>query len=184
MSDDPLDAVYSYVERAYVRLQAGDLLLRCIEEGSTDPIQQIVESFVLAGPQSLDTLREILAEAAQRKSQVYDDLNQIYNQLEENLKSYGVQLGEIKGALGVTSLTPIRFLAMLREQGVVEEDQKIACLQVLKDARELMLSLAEHLQLFEEVEKYLADWLWVLAYQSVRQNKEGNGRSPSRDLSL
>jgi hypothetical protein len=59
MADDPIDAVYSYVERAYVRLQAGDILIRCMEEGNALPMQQMVEGLVLAGPQSLSVLREM-----------------------------------------------------------------------------------------------------------------------------
>jgi hypothetical protein len=31
MVDDPLDSVYSIVERTYIRLQAGDILNRCLE---------------------------------------------------------------------------------------------------------------------------------------------------------
>ena len=77
MTDDPLDAVYSYVERAYIRLQAGDILIRCLDEGNSAPIQQMVEALVLAGPHSMGVLQEILAEAEQRKGQIIDDLQQL-----------------------------------------------------------------------------------------------------------
>jgi hypothetical protein len=77
MADDPLDAVYSYVERAYIRLQAGDVLIRCLDEGYATPIQQMVETLVLAGPRSMGVLQEILAEAEQRKGQIMDDLHQL-----------------------------------------------------------------------------------------------------------
>ena len=65
MSDDPLDAVYSYVERAYIRLQAGDVLIRCLDEANAAPIQQMVETLILAGPGSIGVLQEILSEAEQ-----------------------------------------------------------------------------------------------------------------------
>ncbi len=48
------------------------------------------------GPQSLDALREILSEAMKRKAQVYDDLNQVTNQLSIILMGYGISL-EQKG---------------------------------------------------------------------------------------
>ncbi|RPI30980.1 MAG: hypothetical protein EHM70_12565 [Chloroflexota bacterium] len=169
MSDDPLDAVYSFVERAYIRLQAGDVLIRCLEEGSSAPMQQMVESLVLAGPQSLNAMREMLAEAGQRKSQVLDDINQVFNQFENNLKSYGVYLDEVKNGLAVLQLTPVSFLAMLREQGITEEETQITCLQILHENRELIISLANHVRLLEEIETFLADWLWGLAYQSAHQ---------------
>ena len=81
MIDDPLDAVYSYVERAYIRLQAGDILIRCLDEGNSAPIQQMVEALVLAGPRSMGVLQEILAEAEQHKGQIIDDLQQLKAQV-------------------------------------------------------------------------------------------------------
>lgn len=67
MPEDPLEAVFSMVERAFVRLQAGDVLGLCLEEDDTAPMQKLVEGLVLAGPQSLNALREIRAEASTRK---------------------------------------------------------------------------------------------------------------------
>jgi hypothetical protein len=32
-----------------------------------------------------------------------------------------------------------------------------------------MVSLVKHIRLLEEIETYLKDWLWGLAYQSARQ---------------
>ncbi len=74
MADDPLEAVFSMVERAFIRLQAGDVLLSCLEEDDTAPVQKLVEGLVLAGPQSLNALREVRAEAACRKSELIGEL--------------------------------------------------------------------------------------------------------------
>jgi hypothetical protein len=169
MAHDPLDDVYSFVERAYIRLQAGDILIRCLEEGSVGPIQGMVEGLVLAGPQSINILREIIVEAGQRKAQVMDDLNQLFHDLERSLKSYGVFLNNSRNILAMTRLTPVRFLSLLREQGITEEKIQIDCLKILRDSRELMVSLVKHIRLLEEIETYLKDWLWGLAYQSARQ---------------
>ena len=165
MPDDPMDMVYSFVERAYVRLQAGDVLIRCLEEGATTPIQEMVEGLVLAGPQSLSALREILAETGQRKSQIQDDMHQIFVDLEKSLKSYGVPLVKTKDPLAVSLLTPLAFLVQLRELGITENDTQVACLQLLKDSRELIDNLISHFKLMEEIEAYLQDWIWGLAYQ-------------------
>lgn len=183
MRDDPLDAVYSYVERAYIRLQAGDVLIRCLEEENTLPIQQMVEGLVLAGPKSITSLQEILSETERRKSQVMDDLNQVFSQLEGGLKSYGVKMTGVRESLTMTRLSSVRFLAMLREQNITEESEQIACLQLLRDSKELMVSLAGHIRLLEEIENYLKDWLWGLAFQSARQGKEDR-RDSSESLSL
>lgn len=174
MADDPIDAVYSYVERAYVRLQAGDILIRCLEEGNASPMQQMVEGLVLAGPQSLAVLREMRLEASQRKSQVLDDLHQVYSDLENSLLSFGVVLTNIKSAASITGLKSDRFLGIMQDQGVLEEDTQVACLQILRDSREIITSLAKHVELLEDIEIYLQDWLWGLAYQLAR---DGFGES-------
>jgi hypothetical protein len=169
MVDDALESVYAIVERTYVRLQAGDVLIRCLEEGNTLPMQQMVESLVLAGPQSLSALREILAEVGQRKTQVRDDMHQVYQGLEKGLKSYGVRLLGVKNALSVARLTPSRFLTLLHDQGVDDNDTQVACLQLMQNSRGLIKNLRAHLRLLEEIANFLEDWLWGLAYQSAQQ---------------
>jgi hypothetical protein len=125
MSDDPLDAVYSYVERAYIRLQAGDVLIRCLDEANAAPIQQMVETLILAGPGSIGVLQEILSEAGQRKAQIVDDLHQ----LKARAASPGLN----------------------------------------QDGNEMVDNLEARIQLLEEIETYLQDWVWGLAYQTTRQ---------------
>ena len=125
MPDDPLNAVYSYVERAYIRLQAGDVLIRCLDEVNPAPIHQMVESLVLAGPESIGVLKEILAEAEQRKGQILDDLHQ--------LKARATAPG------------------------------------LDQDGREIMGNLEARIRLLEEIEIFLQDWVWGLAYETTRQ---------------
>ena len=131
MEDDPLENVYSYVERAYVRLQAGDLLIRCMEESSPNPIQNLVEGLVLAGPQSINAMREILAESERRKSQIQDDLHQLMRDLEKSLNSYGLFLsGELRD-IALTSLSSIGILAIMREQHIDDNETQVACLSLI-----------------------------------------------------
>jgi HPt (histidine-containing phosphotransfer) domain-containing protein len=125
MADDPLDAVHSYVERAYIRLQAGDVLIRCLDEATAEPIQQMVEALILAGPSSISVLQEILSEAEQRKGQVLDDLHQL--------------------------------------------KARAASLELDSDGSEMINNLEARIRLLEEIETYLQDWVWALAYQSTRQ---------------
>lgn len=170
MPEDPLDAVYSYVERAYIRLQAGDLLIRCLDEGSAAAIQQMVESLVLAGPQNIVVLKEIMAEAGQRRSQLQDDLSQIVNEMEKSLKGYGVQLPASHSLRSTVRMSAVSFLKILREQGIVEESTQMECLQVLRNSKDLIKGLLASIRLLEDIERYLEDWLWGLAYQSTRQD--------------
>ena len=177
MDEDPLESVYSYVERAYVRLQAGDLLIRCMEEESIHPIHNLVEGLVLAGPTSINALREILAEASRRKSQIQADLHQLLKDLDSSLQSYGLRLkGEFREKAFI-SLSPVGALALMREQNVTDQETQAACLRLLKDSRDLVDSLMSRLVLMQEIELYLQDWLWSLAYQSARLNSKQDSAS-------
>jgi hypothetical protein len=181
MNNHPQDSVYSFVERAYMRLQAGDILTRCLEDGCINPIQDLVEGLVLAGPKNLDSLREILDETDQRKTQVGDDLHQVFTQFSRVLTSYGVVI-EGETADTVQRLTVGQLLDGLRQQGVNEADVQTACLQVWQDSREILENLSTKLELLEEIELYLQDWLWGLAYKTIHRQEESeisdNGNQP------
>lgn len=169
MANKPGSSIYSIVEKAYFRLQAGDVLTHCIEDGSLQPIHELVQEMVLAGPQSLEAVREILAEANKRKTQVYDDLNQVTNQLSIILKGYGVSLEAQEGNHLLQKLTEQQLIELMDEQGVVENEPRSSSLQVMKDSQELINNLIVKILLLENIETYLQDWAWGLTYQSIRQ---------------
>jgi hypothetical protein len=183
MIEDPKDAVYSNVERAYVRLQAGDILIRCVDEGNSTPMEHLVEELVLAGPKSLTSLREMRVEVAHRKSEVLDDLYQIYCGLERSLRSFGVQLTGVVNPKTIKYIRSAQFVEMLQDQGVLEKDDQITCMQMLNDTREIIASLKQHVDLLEEIEIYLQDWLWGLAYQMV-QDGYGERAYPNSRIAL
>jgi hypothetical protein len=177
MANRPGSSIFSIVEKAYFRLQAGDVLTHCIEDSSTEPIKEMIQEMVLAGPQSLEALREILGEAIKRKSQVYDDLSQVINQLSIILKGYGINL-EIQGGKQVLqNLTEQQLVGLMDEQGIRERETRLSSLQVVRDSQELISTLNGKIQLLECIENYLQDWLWGLTYQFIRQGEDEEDRS-------
>jgi len=172
MVNKPTTSIYSIVEKAYYRLQAGDVLTHCLEDGSINPIHEMIQDMVLAGPQSLEALREILSETVKRKAQVYDDLNQVTNQLSIILKGYGISLERQGGNQALQVLNEAELSTMLDEQNIIEPDKRIACLQVHLDSQELIATLSSKIELLESIERYLQDWLWGLTYQYIRLGDE------------
>lgn len=172
MRDDALDAVYSYVERAYVRLQAGDLMMRCLDEDSLLPIQQLIEGLFLAGPDSLLVMREVLVEAGRRKGQVQEDLQQVIRGLHSSLRSYGVNLEAHSSPAAISQITPLKMMSILRQQDIHDQETQVACLRILKESRSLLKSLNLRLQLLENLETYLRDWLWGMVYQAIHPATE------------
>ena len=169
MPEDPLGAINSFAERAYVRMQAGEMLLYCLEKEDTAPMQTLVEELVLVGPQSLSTLREVLAEVNTRKSQLEDDLNQLSSDLNQKLKGFGITLSEFHKPRSWISMNTSALLAFLGEQGITEEGELSSALQVLHNTQELMATLVRHLRLLDEIEMIWRDWLWSLMYQFAQQ---------------
>jgi len=181
MDEDPLAPVYAFVERAYVRLQAADLLTLCLEEGRLTPLQTMVEWLVIAGAQNLAALREILAEVYIRRSQLKNDQHQVFAKLENELKGFGIKLGGVHSLMSLSRLTPVAFLALLRSQNIENERDQLACLQRLDEALEVMNSLEQHLSLLGEIEVYLEDWLWCLIYLSAQQDWGEKKMLPARN---
>jgi len=180
MANKPAASIYSIVEKAYFRLQAGDVLTRCLDDGTIDPVHEMIQEMVLAGPQSMDALREILGETMKRKAQVYDDLNQVTNQLAIILKGYGISLERQGGSQALRSLNEIQLVQMLDEQNIIVPDSRSESVQVLKDSQELIGTLNAKIELLENIENYLSDWLWGLTYQQLRQGEDGLEENPTQ----
>jgi len=171
MGNKPSASIYSIVEKAYFRLQAGDVLSHCMEDGTTGPIHELIQDMVLAGPQSLEALREILAEAVKRKSQVHDDLSQVVNQLSIILKGYGIKLEASVGNQILQSLDASQLTELLDAQEILDAETRSGCMQVMKDSSELIGTLNGKILLLDNIEHYLQDWLWGLTYQFIRQGE-------------
>jgi hypothetical protein len=171
MDNDSLESVYSFAERAYVRLQAGDVLFRCLQESSMSPIQSWVEDLVVDGPQNLETLRAILAEAGERRVQAEADLQELLEEFDANLNHYGVNAPNDLRASTLQRLSQVRLLTMLKEQGILEQETQLSCLRLLKNVRELSGTLIDHSRLLDQIELYLQDWLWGMVYETARQER-------------
>ncbi len=178
MDNEPLDAIYAYVERAALRLQAADLLNHCLEENNPQAVREMVEELVIVGPQSLDAIREILAEVASRRSQLQDDRHVVFSKLEGELRVYGVKLATVHTPLSLTHLTPYGFLVFVRQQGVEDEPDQLDCLQLWQESLDILKALENHLQLLYEIDYYLQDWMWGLIFETTHQRTSKRSASP------
>ena len=168
MYDDSLKPVYAFVERAYVRMQAGDIILRCLEEGTGTPMQHMVEELVLAGPDSLETLREIQEELDARRQQIKDDLHQMFADLDSRMNVFGISLSGKLTPLALAHAAPEAFDMLLVQAQRRSQPADIEKLSMLYEAHKMLASLAVHIDLLEELDSHLQDWLWGLVYQKAR----------------
>jgi len=168
MDDEHTTNVFDYVEHAFIRMQAGEVLSQCLDDGKLAPLQSLVETLIVAGAQSLDYLREILEEVYRRKTQVTNDQHQVFVKLESELGNYAIHLGGLHSVMSLVRLTPMGFLAFLRSQNIEDEAVQMVCMQRLDEALSLLRALSEHLHLLEDIEMYLEDWLWGLIYLAAQ----------------
>jgi hypothetical protein len=174
MPDDSLELMVSMVEKAFFRLQAGDILISCLEKGSVDPMQVYVEDLVLAGPKSLNALREMKVEASTRRRQFQDEIAEIFTQFESKIGGYGVNLSSLTERLLDQALDTSGFASYLYQHGIADESDQKACMLVIHNTKETMYSLANQILLLQEVELYLEDWIGGLVYQSAHQTLAGS----------
>jgi hypothetical protein len=68
-------------------------------------------------------------------------------------------------------------------QKILEKETRSSSLQVIKDSRELINTLNGKIQLLENIERYLQDWLWGLTYQFIRLGEdETDNNLPKKEL--
>lgn len=169
MPEDSLEAVFSMVEKAFHRLQAGDIVVSCLEQDDTGPMQKYVEGLVLAGPVSLSALREVRIEVSTRRCQFQEDITSTFSELEQKLSTYGVNLSGLADRHLLNQLEPSSFQFYMHQHGIDDETPQRECVRLIHNAKEAMSALARQILLLEEVELYLEDWIWGLIYQSAQQ---------------
>ena len=169
MIEELLETVFSVVERAFVRMQAGEVLVACLEAEDLTPIQKMVEDLVLAGPRSLNALREVRAEIEVRKDQLQEEITQQFSGLDKKLLEYEVNLSGLPACLSTRGLETAGFMNLLRQLGVLDNERQQECLHLIYQSKEAMSMLARQILLLEEMAVYLDDWMWGLIYQSAHQ---------------
>jgi hypothetical protein len=169
MTEDSLEAVFSMVEKAFLRLQAGDIVVSCLEQNDASPILRYVESLVVEGPKSLSALREIRIEVSTRRYQFQEEITNTFLQLEQRLLIYGINLAGLADRHLLNRMEPTGFQVFLNHQGIEDEVHQRECMRLVHNAKETMSALARQILLLEDIELYLEDWIWGLIYQSARQ---------------
>lgn len=146
----------------------------CLEDSSVAPIQKLVESLVVIGPDSSAVMLEMLNEASKRKSQVKDDQNQVLQGLKDNLGGLGLSLSTTGKPGFILRMRPARFYELMKKQGIDDESVQIQCLQLLQDSRDILIGLTTKLDLLGRIEEYLEDWTWGVYYLSTWKNQKQN----------
>lgn len=167
--ENPLDTIYEYVEQTYLRQQFGDVLIRCLEKGDIEPMQKIVEELILTQPHSLRLLRHIITETNTQRAHIEDKLHQLLVLLQGEWKNHGIQAAQFQQIILYSMLPAEICLEMLGLEGIDEEKAKLIYTTTIKKNRRQMSDLSVQLRMIKEIEDYLQDWLWGMAYEAFHR---------------
>lgn len=178
---DALDDLLSLAERAYVRMQASQLIANCLEEGNPAILEDLLHQLVLAGAPSLVALQEIREEIRAASRSLRREGSQVGKKLTEALAGLGVDLpGDVAGtASGISRLGLSRSLQEQVRQAaksLLPEEQRLV--DVLCDeANERATTIARRLALLRRLDGAVSDWLECVAYQAARSAPHDNTSS-------
>ena len=170
----PLDELLSIAERAYVRMQAGQLIAQCLEQGDYAPFNGLVEQLVLAGAPSLAVLREIQDEVRSIRSSLRQEGMAVRQHLKEAFAGFGLHMPQL------LSLDPpetfrnicgpaLRNLVREVARAMTAEDQALLD-ELCVEAGERVSAIASRLALLGRLHGSVEDWLSSLAYEAARES--------------
>jgi hypothetical protein len=169
----PLDELLSIAERAYVRMQAGQLISQCLEQGDAAPFNGLVEQLVLAGAPSLAVLREIHDEISSMRSTLRQEGMAVRQHLKEAFAGFGLHMPQLlsldppetfRNICGPGLRNAVRAVA----RAMTAEDQALLD-ELCVEAGERVSAIASRLALLGRLHGSVEDWLVCLAYEAAHE---------------
>lgn len=169
----PIDDLLTYAERAYVRMEAEQLILHCLEQGDPAALDQLIQGLVLAGAPSLGIMREILAEVRSTRSSLVNAGLEVRQDLINALGEFGVKLSRLLPADAPEMFRQICSPRLRRKvksaaRGLSAEDEALLQ-EVCDEAGDRVAAIAKRLAMLGRLEASIEDWFYCLAYEATRR---------------
>ncbi len=182
---DALDDLLNLAERAYLRMQASQLIAQCLEEGDSAILESLLQELVLAGAPSLAALQEIREEIRAASHTLHREGTEVRRKLGEALAGLGVGVPKalVAGGAGTSRLGLGRSL---KEQvrratsGLSPEDRRLVDV-LCEEANQRVIAIGRRLALLRRLDGAVSDWLECVAYEAARFGLR-DGAAPSPPL--
>lgn len=169
---NPLDKLLNFAHRSYVRMEAEQLILECLELEDLTPFNDMLEKLVLAGATSLYLLREVLEEVLSAKSILNQEGLGVRQDLMDAFSEFGVNVPELLYADGPEAFQQIYHQNIKEHISAVAPNLSAgdeALLQeICSDASERVVNIARRVSLLNILEDAARDWMSSLAYEMLR----------------
>jgi hypothetical protein len=170
---EPLDEVLTFAERAYVRMQAEQLIRQCLDRGNATPFNALLENLVLAGAGSLGVLREIQEELQAARTHLGSEGLNVRQDLVQALSEFGVQLPQLLSAEAPDAFRQIcrhglrRDAARAAAHRLEAEDEHLLQ-EICSEAGKRVAGIARRLALLKRMERMVGDWQEGLVFEAVQ----------------
>lgn len=181
-----LDEGMTLAERAYIRMQAEQLIRHCLDQGDPMPFQTLLENLVLAGASSLGVLGETQEELQSARIHVGREGMSVRQDLVQALAEFGVQLPEL---LSVEAPEAFRQIV---SRGLCEQARRAAARrldpederllrEICQEAGSKVTGIARRLSLLHRMEGVVEDWREGMLFEALRARErpwsaDGPGR--------
>jgi hypothetical protein len=171
--DHPLNELLRIAERAYVRMEAEQLIEDCLQHGDASSFDHLLEELVLAGASSLGVMREILLVIRARKSDAGQEGINVRQDLIDALAEFNL---EIPTSLqGNPSEVRLRICAhelseeLLKSTDRLNAEDAFLVEEICQEAGRRVERVAYQVTLLSRLEASVLDWMDGLAYESAHE---------------
>lgn len=172
----PLEQVLSLAERAYVRMQAEQLIAHCFEEGDHSPFNSLLHQLVLGGVPSLAILREIVEEIRSTRQTLQEASLKVRQDLQAAFSGFGLPTPQALAGDWPSVFRAICSPALrdeLRVAGrILKDEDQVLLDELCRDAGDRVATIAAQLRLLGLIDRAARDWFSSLAYEAARARSD------------
>jgi hypothetical protein len=169
--DHPLNELLKVAERAYVRMEAEQLIEDCLHHGDVSSFDNLVEELVLAGASSLEVLREILLVIRARKSDAGQEGINVRQDLMDALAEFDLEIPSTLQGSPVDAR--LRICAdelseeVRRSMDQLNAEDAFLVQEICREAGRRVEKIAYQVAMLSKLEASVLDWIDGLAYESA-----------------
>ena len=161
-------------ERIYMRMQALDVLHRCLEEYTTSPMKEMLDQII--GDESPDLV--LLSELLTDMKSLHLTLSERRFESRERVVAvfrdgYELEIGEFSSPPGLIDYGALTSKALMEHlAGQVknlDKDEVLLLRELFSESTQLFAKLSRQIQVIKALLAYLEDWLHALQIEIVRE---------------